>query len=160
MADNKLAFIKSAFPEYVVQFLDHSTEAILVNPFYDENIKVYYYEDDDFSPFCVCFSFQHCHFTDEEYAIEWIRSIISGDKFAIEFFKDGKQRFGGDIDAKDLLDLSYHKLEQFTGYYGRTNLLSIADTFKVRGWNNRHNFDAMLIHEDNGNILIEKRSAR
>ena len=156
MSDNKLAFIKTAFPEYDVQFLENSTGAVLINPFYDENIKVYYYEDDDFTPYCACFSFQHCHLPDEEDTLEWIRSIISEDKLAIEFFKDGKQHFGGDIEAKDLSNLSFHKLKHFAEDFGLTKLISIADTFKVRGWNNQHNFDAKLVCEDNGNISIKK----
>ena len=122
---------------------------------YEENITVYYYDDDDFTPFCVCFSFQHCHLKDQEAVIEWINQIIAGEKFAIEFFKNGQNCFGSEIDSKELLDLSYEKLEQFTGFYGLTKLLSTVDTFKVRGWNNQHNFDASFVCEDNGHILIE-----
>ena len=156
MTDNKLIFLKSAFSEYDIQFSGDFTQAILVNPFYEENVTVYYYDDDDFTPFCVCFSFQHCHLRDQEDVIEWINQIIAGSKFAIEFFKNGQNCFGSEIDSKELLDLSYEKLEQFTGYYGLTRLLSIVDTFKIRGWNNQHNFDATFVCEDNGHILIKK----
>ena len=93
---------------------------------------------------------------DEEDVIEWISHIITGDKFAIEFFKNGEQCFGTEIKAKELLDLSYEKLEQITGYYGLTKLLSIVDAFKVRGWNSQHNFDAIFVRDDKGNILIKK----
>ncbi len=156
MAENKLEFIKSTFSEYDVQFFENFTKSILFNPICDENITIYYYEDDDFTPFCVCFSFQHCHLMDEEDVIEWISHIITGDKFAIEFFKNGEQCFGTEIKAKELLGLSYEKLEQITGYYGLTKLLSIVDAFKVRGWNSQHNFDAIFVRDDKGNILIKK----
>ena len=156
MTDHKLIFLKSTFSKYDVQFSENFTKATLINPFYEENITVYYYDDDDFTPFCVCFSFQHCHLMDQEDVIEWINQIIAGNKFAIEFFKNGQNCFGSEIDSKELLDLSYEKLEQFTGYYGLTRLLSIVDTFKIRGWNNQHNFDATFVCEDNGYILIKK----
>lgn len=156
MAGNKLLFLKIAFQKYNVQFSEGFTKATIFNPFYDENITVYYYEDDDFTPFCVRFSFQHCHLMDEEDVVDWINSIIACNKFAIEFFNDGQQCFGSEIESNELLDLTYEKLEQFTGCYGLTKLLSIADTFKVRGWNNRHNFDAAFVCEDNGHILIKK----
>ncbi|MDD5924196.1 MAG: hypothetical protein PUC88_05350 [Clostridia bacterium] len=156
MADHKLIFLKNAFSKYDVQFSEGFTKATIVNPFYDQNITVYYDEDDDFTPFCVSFSFQHCHLIDEEDVVEWINSIIAGNKFAIEFFNNGQQCFGSEIESKELLDLSYEKLEQFTGYYGSTKLLSIVDTFKVRGWNNQHNFDATFVCENNEHILIKK----
>ncbi len=156
MSDNKLEFLKSAFPKYDIQFSEDFTKATLLNLFYDENITIYFYEDDDFTPFCVCFSFQHCHLTEKADVVEWMEQIITGRKVAIEFFKNGQRRFGSEIESKELLDLTYEKLEQFTGYYGLTKLLSIVDTFKVRAWNNRHNFDAAFVREDNGHILIRK----
>ncbi len=156
MADNKLVFLTSAFAKYNVHFTEDFTKATLVNPFYEENITVYYCEDDDFTPFCVCFSFQHCHLTNQKDVVEWINQIIAGSKLAIEFFNHGQKCFGSEIDSEELLDLSYEKLEQLTGYYGLTKLFSIVDTFKVRGWNNQHNFDAAFVCEDNGRTLIKK----
>lgn len=154
MADNKLLFLVGAFSEYDVQFSEDFTKAVLFNSIYDENITVYYYGDDDFTPFCVCFSFQHCHLTDEEDVVKWANEIIAGNKLAIEFFNNGHRCFGSEIEAKELIDLSYEKLERFSGYYGLTKLLSIADSFKVRGWNNRHNFDAAFVREEDGCISI------
>lgn len=156
MSENKLSFLKSAFTEYKVEFSDDFTEAIIVNPNNDENITVYYYEDDDFYPFCVCFSFQHCHLIDEENVIEWIEQIITGKKFAVEFFQNEQRKFGGEIGAERLKALSYSELEQFSGYYGSTKLFQIADTFKVRGWYSANNFDAFFICKDNGCITIKK----
>lgn len=156
MTENKLCFLKSAFPEYKVEFSDDFTEAILVNPNYDENITVYYYEDDDFSPFCVCFSFQHRHLIDEKNVIDWINQIITGKKFAIEFFQNEQRKFGGEIGADRLKALSYAELEQFSGYYGSTKLFQIADAFKVRGWDSANNFDAIFICESNWGTTIKK----
>ncbi|MBR5515589.1 MAG: hypothetical protein IKU52_05250, partial [Clostridia bacterium] len=146
----RLVFLKDAFSEFELQFTNDFSSAMVVNPNYNENITVY---DDGFE-FTVCFSFQHCHFEDENDIIEWIRKITSGSTFAIEFFKNEQRRFGGEINAEELQDLSYKKLEQFTGYYGLTKLLDVADSFKIRGWDSRNNFDCTLICEPSGNISI------
>ncbi len=155
MTDNKLSFLKNTFSSYKVQFSDDFTCATIYNPFYDENITIYYYEDDDFSPFCARFSFQHRHLTDEDDVVEWINEIITGNKFAIEFFQKNQCRFGSEIAAEELEDLTYTKLEQFSGYYGLTKLFEIADSFKVRGWNNINNFDAVFVCETDKKITIK-----
>jgi len=153
MADNKLLFLKTAFPEYKLQFSDDCTEAVIFNPFYDENIIVYYEADDDYTPFIVMFSFQHRHLEDKEEVIEWINDIITGRKFAIEFFKSDQRRFGSEIESKDLIGLSYEKLEQIWGY---TKLLDRSDMFKVRAWDKQHNFDAAFICDSSGRVSIKK----
>ena len=121
-----------------------------MNPNYDENITVY---DDEYE-FIVCFSFQHRHFEDEDDLVDWIRNIISGNTLAIEFFNNEKRGFGGEIAAEELQDLSYEKLEHFTGYYGLTKLFDVADSFKIRGWDSNYNFDYTMTCEADGSIAI------
>lgn len=152
MNDNRLIFLNQFSSEFTVQFSDNFLYATIINPIYSENITV---EDEGYG-FTVYFSFQHRHFADEEDVIEWIREVIAGDIFAIEFFSNENRHFGGEIDATELHDLSYEKLEKFTGYYGSTKLSSIANTFKVRAWNDQHNFDAEFIYDNNGYISIQK----
>lgn len=152
MIPQRLIFLKDAFPGFELQFIADDSCALIINPNYDANIIVY---DDEFE-FTVCFLFQHCHFTDEDDVIDWICNIISGNTFAIEFFNNEQCRFGGEIAAEQLQDLSYEKLEQFTGYYGLTKLLDVADSFKIRGWDNKNNFDYKLIREANGGIEINQ----
>lgn len=159
MPENRLEFLKNAFSNYRVQILDDGFHAIIFNPFYNENINVHCYPEDDYTPFHVCFSFQHCHLTGKEDVVDWIIDIITGDKFAIEFFKNGKNCFGGDIKAEALDNISYEKIEKYTGYYGSTKLFRIVDSFKVRGWNPESNFDAVLVFEKDGTIAIEKHTA-
>lgn len=156
MAGNKLLFLKNVFSKYEVQFSDDYTKAVILNPFYNENITVSYYEDDDFTPYCVFFSFQHCHLADKEDVVDWINEIITGRKYSIEFFRNGQNCFGSEITSEELNDLSYEKLEQFSGYYGLTKLLEVADCFKVRGWNNSNNFDAEFVCKTNGCVSIKK----
>ena len=88
--------------------------------------------------------------------IAWIRKIISGNIFAIEFFNNEQRRFGGEVNSTELQGLTYEKLEQFTGYYGLTKLLDVADSFKIRGWDSKNNFDYTMIREGNGNVVIDK----
>ncbi len=152
MTENKLLFLKDSFPEFELQFSDDFSEAVILNPNYNENITVY---DEGFE-FIVCFSFQHRHLEDEEDVVEWIGEIIAGNIFAIEFFNNEQRRFGSEINAEELQDLSYEKLEQFTGYYGLTKLFDMADSFKVRGWDSKNNFDFTFFCETNGSIAINK----
>lgn len=156
MAESRLEFLKNASQNYKVHIVDDGRHAIIFNPFYDQNVNVYYEEDNN-TPFVACFSYQHCHFTDEEDVIDWINDIISGKILAIEFFKNGQNCFGGDIEAEELDEITYKKLEQYTGYCGTTKLQNIVDSFKIRGWNKESNFDAVLVIEKDGTIAIEKQ---
>lgn len=159
MIENKLAFLNDAFPEYQIQFSDDFTDATIFNPFCEENITVSYDDELSFDPFCACFSFQHRHFMDKDDVITWINDIISGNRFAIEFFKNEQRCFGGDIEAAKLKDLSYTKLEHSTGYYGFTKLLDLADSFKVRGWKKKNNFDAVFVRKPAEIIIIKQHEA-
>ena len=76
---------------------------------------------------------------------------------AIEFFKNGQDCFGGDIKSKELDEITYKELEQCTGYYGTIKLLNIVDFIKIRGRNIESNFDAVLVLEKDGTIIIEKQ---
>lgn len=152
MSNNRLLFLKDAFHGCKLQFADDYSNATIVNPDYDENITVY---DDEFE-FTVCFSFQHRHFEEENDIIEWIHKIIYGNTFAIAFFKHKQRGFSGEIGAEELQDLTYEKLEQFTGYFGLTKLLDVADSFKIRGWDSKNNFDYAITCEANGTIAMNK----
>ena len=150
MKKNRLTFLKYAFAGFELQFAEDYSNAVIVNPNYDENITVY---DDEYE-FIVCFSFQHRHFEDKDDLIDWIRKIISGNTFAIEFFNNEQRHFGGEIAAEELQDLSYEILEHFTGYYGLTKLFDVANSFKIRGWDSKNNFDYTMTCETNGSITI------
>lgn len=126
-------------------FSADGTQVKIFNPFYEENIKIEYVAEDDRTPFTVYFSFQHRHLKDEKDVIDYIKEIMEGKKFAIEFFQNNRKRFGGDIEAEQLYDLSYEKLEeQLLGHFSKTKLYEIADSFKVRGWSKDGNFDAFI----------------
>ncbi len=154
MAENNLSFLKNAFSDYNVQISDDGTHAIMISPFDGENIDVDYDEADTYTPFTAYFSFQHRHLSGKEDVVDWINEIVLGKKFAIEFFKDGENRFGGEIEAEKLVNTSYEKLGQETGYYN--TLIEVSDSFKVRGWNPKNNFDAVFVCGEDGTVAIEK----
>ena len=152
MSKKRLDFMKDAFRGFELKFAEDESNVVILNPNYDENITVY---DDEYE-FIACFSFQHRHFEDEEDIIEWIGKIISGNTFAIEFFNNNQRCFGSEIDTEELQGLTYKKLEQFTGYYGLTKLLDVVDSFKIRSWDGKNNFDYTMICEENGNVVINQ----
>ena len=152
MSNHRPDFLHDAFQKFELRFADDYSNAIIINPNYDENITVY----DDGYEFTVCFSFQHRHFDDEDDVVAWIHKILSGNIFAIEFFNHEQRGFGGEIDAGEMQELTYEKLERFTGYLGLTKLLDVSDSFKIRGWDSKNNFDCAMDREENGTIAIRK----
>lgn len=130
--------------------------AEIINPFGKENIRVYYDFEDEFSPYILCFAFQHVHMCDEKEIIDYINGIISGELFSIEFFNDGVRCFGGDITADKLKELSYELLERHTGYLGNFKLKDCADSFKVRGWQSDNNYDATFVIDKSGKVTIRR----
>ena len=156
MQEKRFDFLVKEFSNYEIIISGEDDLAEIINPFSKENIKVYYESEDDYSPYIVCFAFQHVHLCDEELVIDHINDIIGGNLFSIEFFCDGKRCFGGDITADRLKELSYKELERYTGYYGGTKLIECADMFKVRGWNSNTNFDATFVSDEHGKVIIKK----
>ena len=59
-----------------------------------------------------------------------IDRIINGELFVIEFFKDGRDSFGGEITREELDTLSYTSLK---GKWG-ASVYPNADEFRIRGW--------------------------
>lgn len=149
-------FLIKQFPNHEIAILEDESLAEIINTFGKDNIKVYYDSDDDFSPYILCFAFQHVHLCNKEEVVDYINDIISGNLFSVEFFQDGQRCFGGDITADRLKELSYKALERYIGYYGGTKLIECADMFKVRGWNSNNNFDATFVIDECGMVTIKK----
>ena len=154
MWSNNLADIAAHFSEYAARFSEDESVLEIVNPFGNENIKIEYVPEDEWTPYILYFSFQHWHLNDEENIIEIIRDIIDGKLLSIEFFKNDKRRFGGDIEIQDLQDLSYEALENYFSDL-QINIIDVADTFKVRGWKADVNFDAAFDVDSHGEIVIK-----
>lgn len=154
MPNDKLLFLKDAFSANEIQVILQDEQAVVINPYQNENIHVSFFDDDDITPFVASFSYNHAHLTDEDSVIEWIEDIISGRKLAIEFFCNDKRCFGTDIEAEKLEGLSYQSLEQWSGYYGRCKLFDVTDSFKVRGWHPSGNMDAVFVLDDHNEAAI------
>ena len=148
-------FLNNHFSSYEILYLEGKDSIEIVNPFGKDNIVVDY-DSADSTPFTVIFSFQHRHIEDENGVVEYVTDIIDENVLAIEFFKNGEKRFGGDMTSRELKDLSYEKLEQKTGYYGSTKLIDCADAFQVRGWSGKNNFDAIFVVDESGKVEIKK----
>ena len=156
MSKDNYLFLKKHFSSYEIVYSESGDFAEIINPFSKDNIIVDFIPEDEFTPYLCRFSFQHRHQQDEKSVIEYITGILNQNIYAIEFFKDGKNRFGGDITAEELDNLFYEFLEHKTGYYGSIQLKNIVDSFKVRGWNPCYDFDAEFVKDEKGNITIVK----
>lgn len=155
MRKDVFGFLQEAFSSYHIKFLDDESIEI-VNPFWEENIKIFYDESDDWTPFILFFSYQHYHLNDKDNIIKVINDIISGKKLAIEFFMGEKNGFGGDIEKSLLKNLSVNVLEEWSGY--SADMLIKYDRIKFRGWNNKDNFDAVIFVDNDKEIAIKKLS--
>ena len=156
MQTDRFDFLRKQFSSFEIKLSEDCNTVEIVNPFGNENVKVEYVPEDDFTPYIVYFAFQHCHMCDEEDIADYMNDIIDGKVFSIEFFNKGTRCFGGDITAAELDSLTYETLTKYIESWGISNLLDYADSFKLRGWHSNYNFDAELITDENGLPRIKK----
>ena len=94
-------------------------EAAIANPANGNVIHVY----DEIAPageapaeryeeYVVEFATQHRHFDDLEDAIDYVRELMDDETLPLEFYLDGKRRFGGDIRRAELPLLSQAMLAE------------------------------------------------
>lgn len=149
-----LSFLKELFPQYTVELYAESDSewAEIKNEKFDDPIRVYY-EPEDFDIYCLAFATQHAHISEKERLIEYVTSFANAETAAIEFYKDGKNRFGGDIKTALLDDLTYNSLLSYFGYLS----IDISNlTFRVRAWDKKYCFDGMFIKDQSGTVQIVK----
>ena len=96
--ESKLEWVAAHFADCKVRFSEDQTLLEILNPAGNDPIKI---EQEGLSreECTVSFSFQHRHLSDNDEIAEFIHDIMNGNVLAIEFFKDGKRRFGRDIPA-------------------------------------------------------------
>ena len=158
MIRNELLTIAEHFSAYEVRFSDEEDGFDIVNPFGKDPIRVYV-EDIPREPYTVGFSFQHRHLATVDEVVAYASDIMSGNVFAIEFFKDGYRRFGGDLDAQEVRELSYDRLAQFLGCFGTSRLIDVVDSCKVRGWAGDADFDVTFVEDEQGNVTLHTMDA-
>ena len=155
MKRQELLAISAHFSGYDVRFSENGESFEIIHPYGKESIAVYMENAPHTEPYMVCFSFQHRHLDTAGEVIAYVNDIISGNVLAIEFFKDGRNCVGGDLDAKEVRELPQGIPERFLGQ-GQIKLFDIADSFRVRGWAQDADFDAKLLRDAQGNVSIQK----
>lgn len=91
--------------------------------------------------------------SDKDEFIQIIKSFINAEKAAIEFYINGNNSFGGEIEISLLDNISYETLRQ---YYGYQNIDMSEYTFEVRAWNKKYCFNGSFIKNDSDKISIIK----
>lgn len=146
-------FLKELFSEYVVDIRsEEDGETVYIrNSMFDFPIVVDYYPD-DYYKYLLRFATQHMDTSSKDDLITCIRFYANVEKAAIEFYKDGKNRFGGEIETAVLDDLTYNSLRLKFGYHDLKDY-----TFSVRAWDKKYCFDAHFEKDDSGNVTIVKK---
>lgn len=151
MNENIFDLIRKEFSTFEINDLESGYSLEIINPFCENNIVLYY--DDSIDEYTLYFTYQHWHLNNEKDVIKYIKDIINGEIFSIEFFKDDERHFGSSISKEELENLSYDSLASM--FYGVDVLKELVNCFKIRGFNKEDNYDAKFIMEENGKINIE-----
>ncbi len=154
MKRKELLAIAEHFSAYDVQFSDNGESFDIINQFGKDPISVYV-ESDPQMPYMVCFSFNHVHLETPDQVIAYVDDIICGNQFTIGFFKDGRQRIGGNLNAQEVRAISYNVLTLFVHSFRDIKLIDVADSIKVRGWAQDGDFDATFGTDEMGNVSIQ-----
>ncbi len=155
MITMELTFLKNLFPNHSIEIEvkeDNTEYAKIIHEEFDDIIKIFYYPG-DYYEYYFSFATQHRHTSDKNELIEIIKSFINAEKAAIEFYLNGKNRFGGEIEVSLLDDITYEYLRQDYGYQ---NIDMSEYTFEVRAWNKKYCFNGSFEMTDSGKIAIIK----
>lgn len=150
-----LSFLKELFPQYMVELhAENDSEwAEIKNEEFEDLIKVYY-EPEDFDVYCLVFATQHVHISEKERLIEYATAFANAETAAIEFYENGINRFGGDIETTLLDDLTYDLLRNHFRYLS----FDISKlTFRVRAWDKKYCFDGMFVKNSSGTVQIVRK---
>ena len=90
-----------------------------------------------FVEYIVQFSTQHRHFDaeDADELLDYMRSILDDRTLPLEFYQDGKPRFGGELKSEDLDRLSVSFLANEYGFI-HADLLSLD--YEIRSWSGKY----------------------
>lgn len=149
------SFIKELFPQYGVDIqMEKGVETVYIrNRQFEDPIVIHYFSDGYYA-YLLQFATQHCDVSSKEELIQYALAFANAEKAAIEFFENGKNRFGGEIEVSLLDQITYDKLRNLFGYphLDLTNL-----TFKVRAWDTRYSFDGYFENGGSNSINIIKK---
>lgn len=113
----------------------------LTNPENGSVITVYedvsYTQDmkERFVEYIVCFKTQHCHFEELDDTVPYLLGIIGDEVLPIEFYLEGKRRFGGEITKEEFRHLSLRSLAEQWGY---TADILLPYQYEIHSWSGRY----------------------
>ena len=138
---------------YNVEAVVHADELQIRNPENGNMISVlkdaYRSEKNhaEYVEYVVCFSSQHRHFDPDEAdeISEYVISILNDEVLPIEFYKNGKNRFGGEISKNDFDRLSFTLLTEAFGKYAGDTWLSLE--YEINSWSGKRDTEKRKIIE-------------
>ena len=143
--------IVAAVSAYAVSVEEKEHELVIMNS--DNSNKLYVYEEEYFSQdmqdrfvqYIVAFSTQHRHFDadDKDVIIQYILAILNDKILPLEFYKEGKRGFGGEINSEDLDKLSVSFLNH--GRYTNEYMMSLD--YEIHSWSGKYDTGLSKISE-------------
>ena len=144
--------IANAVTDYDVSVEVKEHELVIMNS--DNSNKLYVYEEEYFSQdmkdrFAQCivvFSTQHCHFdaNEDDEALEYILAIMNDKVLPLEFYMDGKRRFGGELAEEELDNLSVSFLSK---HYGYTSDYLLSFDYEIHSWSGKYDTGLRKVSE-------------
>jgi len=150
-----LSFLKELFPQYTVELYAEkdSERAEIKNKEFSDVIMVNYWPENYYTYYLV-FATQHRDTSEKEQLIEYVTAFVNAGKAEIEFYENGRNCFGGEIETSLLDGLTYDGLRNYFGYPS----IDISNlTFRVRAWNKEYCFDGAFIKDSSGTIQIVRK---
>lgn len=121
---------------------------------FSKPIKIYY--DPDIGEYIVTFAIQHIHIDEDIDLLDEVSNFANGSIAAIEFYENGKDIFGGQIETSSLEKLTYDTLRTRFGY---PNLDISKMTFRVYAWNENYCFEGSFAKSAENTIQIFKKDS-
>ncbi len=152
------SFIKELFSEYDVEIQkENGIEIAYIRNIRFEDPIVIHYFPDDYYTYLLQFATQHRDTSSKDELIQSALAFANAEKAAIEFFENGKNRLGGEIEVSILDKITYDKLRTYFGYpyFDLTK-----HTFKVRAWDAQYCFDGHFENSGSNSIDIVKKHVK
>ena len=164
---SKLLFLKEYFK--FCEFEMHDDWLYIINPGNQRKIYVdyeyyeYYLDQQGNKVFNATerytfrFETQHQHFENKEMLIKCIEDYISEKVVAIEFYEDGKNRFGGEIEATISVNATPQIFSSCFRYsVSRLNGLD----FEIKSWNGEYDASGKIQKVDGEYIILKRLAER
>ena len=153
----KRSFLLDLREEFEFDLTEDGDRAVITNRDngkYIEVIEDRYYAGESrtetYTEYTVCFATQHRHYDDAEDAADYIRQLLTDEVLPLEFYLDGKNRFGCDIEREKLDGLSPEVLADVVGY--PVDGLSQFN-FEIHSWSGRYDVTKTRV-ADAGPVII------